>query len=77
MVLCTGGGAFNPLLIACFLEHAGDDLTFILPEREVINFKEALVFAFLGVLRVRGEVNCLRTVTHASRDSSVGVLAGF
>ena len=76
-VLCTGGGALNPLLIVSMLEHAGDDLTFILPDKEVINFKEALVFAFLGVLRATDDVNCLRSVTRASRDSSTGVLVGF
>ena len=76
-VLCTGGGAFNPLLISSMLGHAGDDLTFILPDNEVINFKEALVFAFLGVLRVTDEVNCLKSVTHATRNSSTGVLVGF
>ena len=76
-VLCTGGGAHNPLLIASMLEHAGDDVTFILPDKDVIDFKEALVFAFLGVLRVTDQVNCLKSVTRATRDSSAGVLVGF
>jgi anhydro-N-acetylmuramic acid kinase len=48
-----------------------------MPEDEVIKFKEAIVFAFLGVLRVRDEVNCLKSVTHASRDNSGGALIGF
>jgi anhydro-N-acetylmuramic acid kinase len=76
-VLCTGGGAFNSFLIARMLHHGGDDLTFIIPEEEVIKFKEAMVFAFLGVLRIRDEINCLKTVTNASRDSSSGTLIGF
>lgn len=76
-VLCTGGGAFNAFLITRMLEHAADDMTFIIPEDDVVKFKEALVFAFLGVLRVRDEVNCLRSVTHAARDSSSGVMIGF
>ncbi len=76
-VLCTGGGAFNAFLIARMLHYGGDDITFILPEDEVIKFKEAMVFGFLGVLRVRKEINCLKSVTKAIRDSSSGTLIGF
>ncbi|MBT1704660.1 anhydro-N-acetylmuramic acid kinase [Chryseosolibacter indicus] len=76
-VLCTGGGAFNSFLISRMLELGGDDVTLIIPEDEIIKFKEALVFAFLGLLRIRGEVNCLKSVTGASKDSSGGILAGF
>lgn len=76
-VLCTGGGAFNSFLISRILELGGDRLTLILPDEDIIKFKEAVVFAFLGVLRVRDEVNCLKSVTGATRDSSAGVLVGF
>ena len=76
-VLCTGGGAFNSFLISRLLEHGGDDITFIIPDEEVVKFKEAMVFAFLGVLRARNEVNCLKSVTKATRDSSSGTMIGF
>ena len=76
-VLCTGGGAFNSFLISRMLEHGGDEITFIIPDDDVIKFKEALVFAFLGVLRARNQVNCLKSVTHAERDSSSGTMIGF
>lgn len=76
-VLCTGGGAFNAFLITRMLHIGGDAITFIIPEEGVIKFKEAMVFAFLGVLRVRNEINCLRTVTNAARDTSSGTLIGF
>ncbi|MBL7859462.1 MAG: anhydro-N-acetylmuramic acid kinase [Cyclobacteriaceae bacterium] len=76
-VLCTGGGAFNSFFISRLLEFCGDYAELIIPEDDVVNFKEALVFAFLGVLRYRGEINCLKSVTHASRDSSSGVMIGF
>lgn len=76
-VLCTGGGAFNSFLIYRMVELAGDDITFIIPEDEIINFKEAIVFAFLGVLRVRNEANSLKSVTGASQNSSGGVMIGF
>jgi anhydro-N-acetylmuramic acid kinase len=76
-VLMTGGGAFNSFLVTCMLELAGDEATLIIPEEEIVKFKEAMVFAFLGVLRVRDEVNCLKSVTGAATDSSAGILVGF
>lgn len=75
-VLCTGGGAMNTFLMYSLIEHCGDDATLIIPEKEIINFKEAIVFAFLGLLRVRGEVNCLKSVTGATQDSSAGLMIG-
>lgn len=76
-VLCTGGGAFNSFFMSRLLELCGDHVDLIVPEDDVVKFKEALVFAFLGVLRSRGEMNCLKSVTHASRDNSGGVMIGF
>lgn len=76
-VLCTGGGAFNSFLITRLLDHCGDGAALILPADDVIKFKEALVFAFLGVLRICGEPNSLKRITGAARDNVAGVLAGF
>jgi len=76
-VLCTGGGAFNGFLITRLLDLGGDDITLIIPDEVVIKFKEAMVFGFLGVLRVRNEINCLKTVTNASRHTSSGTVIGF
>ena len=76
-VLCTGGGAFNSFFISELLDQCGDNITLIIPDSDVIKFKEAIVFAFLGVLRVRGESNCLKSVTGASSDSCSGSMVGF
>jgi anhydro-N-acetylmuramic acid kinase len=76
-VLCTGGGAFNSYLLYRMVEQCGDRADLIVPDPEIVKFKEAVVFAFLGVKRVRKEVNCLKSVTRASRDCSSGVLIGF
>lgn len=75
-VLCTGGGAFNSFLMYRLVECCGDNATLIIPEAEIVNFKEAIVFAFLGVLRARGEVNCLKSVTGATQNSSAGLMIG-
>lgn len=76
-VLCTGGGTFNAFFVSCLLEHCGDGAGLIIPEEDVVKYKEALVFSFLGVLRFQRQVNCLKSVTGASRDSSCGVVVGM
>jgi anhydro-N-acetylmuramic acid kinase len=76
-VLCTGGGAFNVFLIYSMLNKCNDDTSIVIPDEAVVKFKEALIFAFLGVLNVRNEINCLKSVTGAIRDSSGGLQIGF
>ena len=71
-ILVTGGGAKNLFLLERFAVHTKHEL--IVPSETIIDYKEALIFAFLGVLRVRGEANCLSSVTGASRDSVGGAI---
>jgi len=68
--LFTGGGVFNSFLMKRIAFHSKAEI--IVPNKELIEFKEALIFAFLGVLRFRGEINCLQTVTGADRDNCGG-----
>lgn len=69
-VLVTGGGAFNTYLMEEIAKRTR--VKVVIPSAEVINFKEALIFGFLGVLRLRNEINVLSSVTGASRDHSSG-----
>lgn len=69
-VLCTGGGSFNEYLMKRIEKNSQIKLD--IPNAQLIEFKEALIFAFLGVLRLRNEVNCLSSVTGASHDHSSG-----
>ena len=76
-VLLTGGGAHNRFLVECIRRNAGGRFNITVADRMTVDFKEALIFGFLGVLRVLGEVNALQSVTGASRDSSTGTITGF
>ena len=69
-ILITGGGAYNDFLIGRIKELS--DSKIIIPENEILEFKEALIFGLLGVLKERNEVNCLMSVTGAKRDHSSG-----
>jgi len=71
-VLITGGGAFNKHLIRKISQHYDGEI--IIPDNETIQFKEALIFAFLGYLRLQEKVNTLKSVTKAKSDSIGGAV---
>lgn len=73
-MLVSGGGAKNHYLTEVLQQYLGETIEVYIPEESIIDFKEAIVFALMGVLRLRGEVNCLSSVTGASRDCSGGVI---
>ncbi|MEZ5197195.1 MAG: anhydro-N-acetylmuramic acid kinase [Bacteroidales bacterium] len=73
-ILITGGGAKNSYIVNQL--QAKMDSELVIPQELLVDYKEALVFAFLGVLRRRNEINCLSSVTGASRDSSSGAITG-
>ena len=68
--LFSGGGVFNTYLLSRIKFYSKSKI--IIPDKLSIEFKEALIFAFLGVLRARGEVNCLQSVTGAIKDNCGG-----
>ncbi len=71
-LLVTGGGAYNEFLIQRIenLCHA----KIVVPKPEIIDYKEALIFALLGLLRFEDKTNCLASVTGAFKDHSSGVV---
>jgi len=70
----TGGGALNTFMIEVLQDKLGEATTVVVPEKELIEFKEAVVFALMGALRIEKEINVLKSVTGAKRDSSSGVV---
>jgi len=73
-VLITGGGAYNSYLLQSIGAKTNTEL--ILPQSEIIEYKESLIFGWLGLLRLKGEINILSSVTGASTDHSSGLIAG-
>jgi anhydro-N-acetylmuramic acid kinase len=71
-VLVTGGGAKNAFLMERIRSYFSGEL--IVPDATVIDFKEAIIFAYLGALYLDGKPNALCSVTGAQRNTSGGVL---
>lgn len=72
-MLITGGGTYNTFLISR-MQHYLPHLILEIPEAKTIEFKEALIFGLLGVLRLRNEVNVLASVTGAPYDHCSGIV---
>ena len=74
-LLATGGGGFNTFLIKRLSESLKElNIELIVPDNKLVNFKEALIMAFIGILRWRQEKNVLTSATGAFRASIGGAL---
>ncbi|WP_296622753.1 anhydro-N-acetylmuramic acid kinase [Marivirga sp.] len=75
-VLLTGGGAFNEFLIERLQSKLDENYEIVVADQKTVDYKEALIFAFLGVLNVRNEWNTLASVTGAQSNSISGQKLG-
>ena len=74
-LLATGGGALNTFMVERITHHLKElAIEVVVPDKQLINYKEALVMALIGVLRWREEYNVLSSVTGAARNSINGAL---
>ncbi len=71
-VLLTGGGVFNSFFIERLSHFTNSEL--VIPSNEIIEYKEALIFALLGYLKWDEKINVLSSATGAARDHSSGVV---
>ncbi|AZA77385.1 anhydro-N-acetylmuramic acid kinase [Chryseobacterium sp. G0186] len=72
-ILVTGGGAYNTFLIEKIKAKTKSEV--IVPEKKIVDYKEALIFAFMGVLKANNEINVLCSATGSTSDHSSGVIA--
>lgn len=73
-VLISGGGAYNSFLI-----HSIQSITeteIIIPERNIIEYKESLIFGWMGLLKLKNQINVLSAVTGSKIDHSSGIVIG-
>ena len=71
-LLITGGGAYNKYLIERIQYYISQDIKIVIPTKLEIEYKEAIVMAFIGLLRVLNKTNVLASVTGAKRNSVNG-----
>jgi len=71
-MLITGGGAFNNFLIERI--QARTTIKTIIPDAQTIAFKEALIFAFLGLLKFQNKINVLGSSTGSKKDHVGGCI---
>ena len=70
-LLVTGGGTYNKFWISLFKDYG---IKLHVPDKLIIDYKEALIFALLGVLKINDEINVLSSVTGATKNSSSGII---
>lgn len=73
-MLITGGGAKNRYLIEMIRKKANNRFHIEIPDQDIVDYKEAIIFAFLGLLKDMNKTNCLKSVTGASTNSSTGLV---
>jgi anhydro-N-acetylmuramic acid kinase len=72
-MLITGGGTYNDFLLESMQNYL-PGMSLIVPDAKTLEYKEALIFALLGILKLRKEINILSSVTGAKKDHSSGVI---
>ena len=72
-ILITGGGAYNNFLIERVQKNL-PKMNIIIPEKKILEYKEALIFGLLGVLKLRNEINVLSSVTGAESNHCSGFI---
>ncbi len=70
--IVSGGGCFNNHVINMIKKESNSKI--VIPDIKTINYKEAMIFGFIGILKFRNEINCYNSVTGARENSIVGVI---
>ena len=72
-MIITGGGALNLFLVECIRTYC-KNVEVVIPDRKIIEFKEAALMALMGLLRIENQTNTLHSVTGAQHDTISGAI---
>ncbi len=72
-MIATGGGAYNQFLVKT-IQSYNPNINLDIPEKSIIDFKEAALMALMGVLRMENIPNTIHSVTGATRDTISGAI---
>jgi len=72
-MIITGGGALNSFLVTCIQKYC-EGVEVLVPDRKIIEFKEAALMALMGLLRIENQTNTIHSVTGAKHDTISGVI---
>lgn len=74
-ILLTGGGAKNSFLTALIqTELQALNIEVVIPEEQMIDYKEAIAMAFIGYLRLENKKNVLHQISGAQESSINGCI---
>lgn len=73
-ILSTGGGTYHAFLLDCIQKRLGNTFQIVKPSHTIIDYKEALLMALLGLLRIHHRPNCFSAITGASNDTIGGAI---
>lgn len=71
-IMVSGGGAYNSFLLELIKNKSNTEI--FIPDKDTIDFKEALIFAFLGLLRYLKKENIFAEVTGSKQNNIGGAL---
>ena len=71
--MLAGGGAHNGYLVKR-IKSLSKNIDIIVPDKTIIDYKEALLMAYMAYLRVLGKTNVLASATGAIKDSTGGAI---
>ena len=72
--MCSGGGSHNEFLIERIAANLPEPFQLVVPDKSVIDFKEAILMSLMGYLRIHGLNNVFKSVTGADADSCCGAI---
>ena len=73
-ILFSGGGAKNKFLFQILENELKNNQEIVIPDQEIIAFKECILMAYMAYKRIKEECNFISSATGARHDSCGGAV---